>query len=85
MTIKKVFYRKTKRGNVLKTVRQHYLREDIPCGADFCVDCSQFLNDEEDIRTHILSNSSLYKISDFEKNPFLIPDTNVVLHQVCIF
>lgn len=82
MTLTKVFFRKTKRGNVLKTVRQHYLQSDIPCGADFCTECSKLGMDGEFYRAPVLSFSPTYKTSLFKNAPIIIPDTNVVLHQI---
>ncbi|XP_054809171.1 exosome complex exonuclease RRP44 homolog A [Prosopis cineraria] len=35
----KSFVKKTKAGKVLKQVREHYLRDDIYCGAPFCKTC----------------------------------------------
>jgi exosome complex exonuclease DIS3/RRP44 len=35
----KSFVRKTKQGKVVKVVREHYLRDDIYCGASFCKVC----------------------------------------------
>nr|GEU65979.1 exosome complex exonuclease RRP44 homolog A [Tanacetum cinerariifolium] len=35
----KSFVRKTKQGKVIKVVREHYLRDDIYCGASFCKLC----------------------------------------------
>ncbi|XP_057422449.1 exosome complex exonuclease RRP44 homolog A isoform X2 [Lotus japonicus] len=35
----KSFVKKTKGGKVLKQVREHYLRDDIYCGAPFCTAC----------------------------------------------
>ncbi|XP_058098266.1 exosome complex exonuclease RRP44 homolog A [Magnolia sinica] len=35
----KSFVRKTKQGKVLKVVREHYLRDDIYCGAPICKVC----------------------------------------------
>ncbi|CAL5368992.1 unnamed protein product [Camellia sinensis] len=35
----KSFVRKTKQGKVIKVVREHYLRDDIYCGAPFCNVC----------------------------------------------
>ncbi|XP_042040282.1 exosome complex exonuclease RRP44 homolog A-like [Salvia splendens] len=36
----KSFVKKTKQGKVLKVVREHYLRDDIYCGAPFCKVCN---------------------------------------------
>ncbi|XP_027347779.1 exosome complex exonuclease RRP44 homolog A isoform X2 [Abrus precatorius] len=35
----KSFVKKTKAGKVMKQVREHYLRDDIYCGAPFCTVC----------------------------------------------
>ncbi|XP_047310159.1 exosome complex exonuclease RRP44 homolog A [Impatiens glandulifera] len=35
----KSYVRKTKQGKVVKVVREHYLRDDIYCGATFCKVC----------------------------------------------
>ncbi|CAO2834115.1 unnamed protein product [Amaranthus hypochondriacus] len=35
----KSFFKKTKGGKVLKVVREHYLRDDIYCGASICKTC----------------------------------------------
>ncbi|XP_073149345.1 exosome complex exonuclease RRP44 homolog A [Henckelia pumila] len=35
----KSFVKKTKQGRVVKVVREHYLRDDIYCGAPFCKVC----------------------------------------------
>ena len=76
MLTNKVFLKKTKKGSVIKIVREHYLRDDISCGSEICSVCDHgtkgpALSERPEIR------SELYK------NPhYLIPDTNVVLHQV---
>ncbi|KAG8073299.1 hypothetical protein GUJ93_ZPchr0006g45558 [Zizania palustris] len=36
----KTFVKKTKAGRVQKVVREHYLRDDIPCGAASCSACA---------------------------------------------
>lgn len=35
----KVFVRKSRRGNVQVVAREHYLRDDLPCGARSCLQC----------------------------------------------
>lgn len=60
----KIFMKKTRRGNILKIVREHYLRDDISCGSDV-------------LEPKPLSRSSL--ITDPH---YIIPDTNIILHQV---
>jgi exosome complex exonuclease DIS3/RRP44 len=39
MLSQKSFIKKTKRGNVIKVVKEHYLRDDIYCGLGFCNSC----------------------------------------------
>uniref|UniRef100_A0A0K2TTP1 Protein DIS3 homolog n=1 Tax=Lepeophtheirus salmonis TaxID=72036 RepID=A0A0K2TTP1_LEPSM len=41
MLRQKVFYRKTRRGRIMKIVREHYLRDDIKCGFPLCTDCHE--------------------------------------------
>lgn len=70
----KTFVKKTRSGGVLKIVREHYLRDDIWCGSEVCKECK----DEAPVlqeETCIESNLCPYP-------HYLIPDTNVVLHQV---
>ena len=39
MLASKSFVRKTKKGNVVKVVKEHYLRDDIYCGLEVCPVC----------------------------------------------
>ena len=36
MQTQKTFIKKTRRGNIIKVVREHYLRDDIWCGSPLC-------------------------------------------------
>ena len=72
----KVFVKKTKRGNILKIVREHYLRDDITCGSEICEECVQ----ENDV----LQSDFDIESDQYEQKHYIIPDTNVVIHQVCI-
>ncbi|XKL62471.1 hypothetical protein PGB90_002304 [Kerria lacca] len=77
MLTSKTFLKKTKRGNILKIVREHYLRDDIGCGSRICKKCA--IINENAILDDKLSSS----ISKAYVNPhYLIVDTNVVLHQI---
>ncbi|EFP74074.2 uncharacterized protein PGTG_00030 [Puccinia graminis f. sp. tritici CRL 75-36-700-3] len=40
----KQYLRKTNRGKVQKLCREHYLRNDIPCGSSYCSDCQRILS-----------------------------------------
>ena len=75
MLTSKVFIKKTKSGGVMKIVREHYLRDDISCGAPLCTSCEE--QDVYPLEEAPISDSSLVPVPHY-----LIPDTNVVLHQV---
>ncbi|CAL1288476.1 unnamed protein product [Larinioides sclopetarius] len=73
MLTSKVIVKKTKKGSVVKTVREHYLRDDILCGSAVCSECPETNACLEAVPT---SHSDLCK-----KPHYIIPDTNVVIHQ----
>ena len=43
MLTTQTFLKKTRRGNVIKVVREHYLRDDIYCGSTACKNCKHIL------------------------------------------
>ncbi|GFV45059.1 exosome complex exonuclease RRP44 [Trichonephila clavipes] len=74
MITSKVFVKKTKKGSVVKTVREHYLRDDIFCGSAICSECPE-------TSTNLEAFPSSF--SDLCTNPhYIIPDSNVVIHQI---
>ncbi|XP_076634514.1 exosome complex exonuclease RRP44-like protein Dis3 [Colletes latitarsis] len=79
MLTTKVFFRKTKGGNVFKTVREHYLRDDINCGSKACDKClyrnRNIILDDEDTSA---------KSSKLSHPYYLLLDTNIVLDQIDI-
>nr|XP_053626965.1 exosome complex exonuclease RRP44-like [Cherax quadricarinatus] len=70
----KIFYRKTKKGNIMKIVREHYLRDDVWCGLAGCGICKAEQPVLEMVNS---SNSTLVPLAHF-----ILIDTNVALHQV---
>lgn len=95
----KVFLKKTKRGGVLKIVREHYLRDDISCGHIDCQKCSEMTScvmetddDSGDVvrpgdnlkqaSTTNLASDLTTVIEGHAEKHIIIPDTNVVIHQV---
>uniref|UniRef100_A0A3Q2Q0V1 DIS3 homolog, exosome endoribonuclease and 3'-5' exoribonuclease n=1 Tax=Fundulus heteroclitus TaxID=8078 RepID=A0A3Q2Q0V1_FUNHE len=70
----KTFVKKTRSGGVLKVVREHYLRDDIWCGSETCAECKQ---DSTVLQRDACMESSLCPYPHY-----LVPDTNVVLHQI---
>ncbi|XP_046670667.1 exosome complex exonuclease RRP44 [Homalodisca vitripennis] len=73
MIANKVFLRKTKRGNILKIVREHYLRDDIWCGSQLCEVCKQ--------ENPVLSSDPVSGSTLFPQPHYLLLDTNVVLYN----
>jgi len=73
----KVFIKKTGNGNVRKVVREHYVRDDIPCGHPSCASCSPN-SERPQLSEHPTLSSSLCPFPHY-----LIPDTNIVLGAVC--
>ncbi len=80
MQTQKVFFRKTKRGNIVKVVREHYLRDDIGCGSKLCQQCdNQEPNQQNPGR---LDKNPKSKSKLFQKPHYLVLDTNVILDQI---
>ncbi|XP_031771061.1 exosome complex exonuclease RRP44 [Apis florea] len=78
MLTTKVFFRKTKGGNVFKTIREHYLRNDIHCGSKVCEKCVCR------IRNVILDEDSKIKNFKIMESHYLLIDTNIILDQIDI-
>ena len=76
----KSFLKKTKRGSVVKVVKEHYLRDDIGCGSEICrlTTCSQ--NESN----RVLSARPTILSKNDTQGHYLVPDTNVLLHQIDI-
>ncbi|XP_054885769.1 exosome complex exonuclease RRP44 [Poeciliopsis prolifica] len=70
----KTFVKKTRSGGVLKVVREHYLRDDIWCGSEVCTECKQ--------DSTVLQRDACIESSLCPDPHYLVPDTNVVLHQI---
>ena len=71
----KSFVKKTKKGNIVKVVREHYLRDDLSCGSTLCSSCPH------------LTEAKLGKLQAAESTlvpnaHYLVIDTNIALHQV---
>ena len=70
----KSFVKKTKKGAIVKVVREHYLRDDVWCGVSGCGRCK---HESPPL------DSCPVSLSELSPKPhFLVPDTNVVLHQL---
>lgn len=67
--------KKTKKGAVVKVVREHYLRDDVWCGVEGCRACRQ--SQPAPLEAAPESDSELCP-----RPHLLLPDTNVVLQQM---
>uniref|UniRef100_A0A1A8NJF8 Exosome complex exonuclease RRP44 n=1 Tax=Nothobranchius rachovii TaxID=451742 RepID=A0A1A8NJF8_9TELE len=70
----KTFVKKTRSGGVMKVVREHYLRDDIWCGSETCTECKQ--------DSPVLQKDACVESNLCSYPHYLVPDTNVVLHQI---
>ncbi|GAA5803489.1 hypothetical protein EDC94DRAFT_565135 [Helicostylum pulchrum] len=69
----KSFVKRTRKGNVVKVVKEHYLRDDIPCSSPICKSCTH---------TPVLSEEP--KATSGFPAHYIIPDTNVFISQLDI-
>jgi len=76
MLAQKTFIKKTRRGNIIKVVREHYLRDDIWCGSPLCQICDQ---EQENCK---LEKKPVSKSSLVVQPHYLVIDTNIVLEQI---
>lgn len=65
----KVFVRKSRRGNVQVVAREHYLRDDLHCGARACNKCPQKS-----------FGKAVGRVGSSQR--ILVPDTSAVLRQI---
>lgn len=82
MLSSKTFVKKTRRGAVLKVVREHYLRDDIACGVKGCSVCYKSQAHSRDADGPILDPRTPSICSACPAPHLLLPDTNVALHQL---
>ncbi|ORX46323.1 RNB-domain-containing protein [Hesseltinella vesiculosa] len=73
MLRKKTFVKRTRKGNVIKVVNEHYLRDDISCSSQLCTKCPHF-------KDPVLS--TLPRSTSTLPNHYLVPDTNVFMNQL---
>jgi len=84
----KAFVHKTRKGNVLKTVKEHYLRDDIWCGSALCTECKMTPEQRKLVAHSPLAAGAMAKAGKISADQqssyvqYLIVDTNVVLHQM---
>lgn len=76
MLKQKTFFRTSKKGDILKIVREHYLREDIWCGSKACGKCNAKESEK------CLDAQPISKSTAVESDHYIFLDTNAVLDQI---
>ncbi|CAI5771692.1 Uncharacterized protein PODLI_1B028525 [Podarcis lilfordi] len=85
MLTSRTFLKRTRAGAVLKVVREHYLRDDISCGAAACALCGGGGAAEAGGDQRPLEAQPFGAASSLCPEPhYLLLDTNVLLHQIDI-
>lgn len=76
----------TRNGSAVKVVREHYLRNDIPCFSKSCSKCSEYYvpGPTGEVPHAILSESPLDLQKEKIGKHYVIIDTNVVLNAIDI-
>ena len=80
MLRQKTFVKVTGRGSVTKVVKEHYLREDIPCGVLGCQQCVS-LTGESGVNIFDPTEPTLPN-SHMTTPHIILPDTNILLHHL---
>ena len=75
----KTILRKNKRGNIVKIVREQYLRDDIHCGHMQCHLCSAL-----ELTAAQTPLSHMPKLSVTGKPAYFLPDSTIPIHQMDI-
>ncbi|KAJ2719723.1 exosome catalytic subunit dis3 [Coemansia sp. Benny D115] len=77
----KSFVKRTRKGNVVRTVKEHYLRDDITCGLENCQHtvCKQQAQQTKGPLSSAPRSSTKWGMH------YLVPDTNAFVNQIDIF
>lgn len=78
----KSFHRKTKKGSIIKLVREHYLRHEIACGWKSCVPCASFSQADGSLARCNLSSAPRHDVCNNLSDHYLIPDAQILLTQL---
>lgn len=87
MLRQKAFVKVTSKGSVNKVVKEHYLRQDIPCGVIGCKECEPLLVSLNETATSpAILLDPLHQMKANRLFPgfplLLLPDTNILLHHL---
>uniref|UniRef100_A0A914US77 Protein DIS3 homolog n=1 Tax=Plectus sambesii TaxID=2011161 RepID=A0A914US77_9BILA len=71
----KIFHKNTRSGGIVKVVREHYLRNDIPCGLPNCTICPSA---ERGLLSDV-DNSSISSV--INEQHIILVDVSILLHK----
>eukprot|EP01028_Stygiella_incarcerata_P010848 TRINITY_DN585_c1_g1_i1.p1 TRINITY_DN585_c1_g1~~TRINITY_DN585_c1_g1_i1.p1 ORF type:complete len:1040 (+),score=299.57 TRINITY_DN585_c1_g1_i1:95-3214(+) len=79
----RTFVKKTRKGKILKVVREHYLRDSIPCGSKRCSTCdpSKRILSDEAVQYLVPDANVLLRQTDFLQHEFV---NDVILLQTAM-
>ena len=80
--IDKTFIKKTRKGAILKIVREHYLRDDLSCSSELCLN-SVCLKSFKSAKALLEKEPKSFSLK-FPSAHYIVPDTNIILHQVSL-
>ncbi|KAJ1980776.1 exosome catalytic subunit dis3 [Dimargaris cristalligena] len=85
----KSYMKKTRKGNVVRVVTEHYLRDDIVCSVEKCPNCDwatlqEAQGDSKFTVPHPVLSSTPRQTESFPVPTLVVPDTNVLYHQIDI-
>lgn len=78
-------YRKTRKGSIIKSVREHYLRDDVHCGRESCASCRAFKASAGDqfCPTFYLSDQPRVGLSKLVPSAhYVVIDSESILQQI---
>ncbi|CDK26604.1 unnamed protein product [Kuraishia capsulata CBS 1993] len=83
LTVSQKVFVRSRNGNASKIVREHYLRDDIPCFSQACTQCSElYQSDNGTVISAVLSESPSSLQSSNIGRHYVLLDTNVVLGAI---
>ena len=66
-------------------MREHYLRDDLPCGCESCPECKELYEQHDEQRRSpavLLSGTPTSKTRKFDFDHYVVIDTNVALEEI---
>ena len=78
-------YRRTKKGSIIRIVRERYLRDDIHCGREKCAECKRFKLADKDfsVISEYLVDSARQSLNKLQPNAhYVVPNFETLNNQI---